>query len=334
MRRNLLSILILLATIIASTARADNYFYIDDITIAPQDMGKTIEVPVKAHFDTRVSAWYVTFTFPEGLSASTGYYYEMPDGRSYIICGRDIIFDGTPNYGWYENIANWGCNNYDYYEHSYLGDLSHIYAQMDGHFSGKYWEAGDYDEMILLKLCATQELVGEITINSQTVYSVQAGNTNVTTTDLDVYEACIRYDVDCDGMITIADMSYVYDYLLNPEGYNELFDCNRDGINDISDPTSVADLLMITDGYEPYHCCLDYGVVYASTTAVIEALDFTVIIGDLDGDGVIGIGDVTGLIDLILSGTGPYDYLIADVNQDGVVTIADVTDLIDILLNN
>lgn len=333
MRRNVFSILILLATIIASTARADNFFYIDDITIDPQDMGKTIEVPVKAHFDTRVSAWYVTFTFPEGLSASTGYYYEMPDGRSYIICGRDIIFDGTPNYGWYENIANWGCNNFDYYQQTCQGDLSHIYAQMDGHFSGKYWEAGDYDEMILLKLCATQDLVGEITINSQTVCSVQAGNTSVTTTDLDVYEACIRYDVDCDGMITIADMTYVYDYLLNPEGYNELYDCNRDGINDISDPTSVADLLMITDGYEPYHCCLDYGVVYASTTAFIEAQN-VVIVGDLDGDGVIGIGDVTGLIDLILSGTGPDDYLIADVNQDGQVTIADVTDLIDILLNN
>lgn len=331
MRRNLLSILILLATIIASTARADNYFYIDDITIAPQDMGKTIEVPVKAHFDTRVSAWYVSFTFPEGLSASTGYYYEMPDGRSYFICGRDIIFDGTPNYGWDENIANWACNQYDY-DHSYLGNLSHIFAHMDGHFSGKYWEAGDYDEMILIKLCATQDVVGEITINSQTVLSVQAGNTNVTTTDLDVHEACIRYDVDHDGQISISDMTYVYNYLLNPDGYNEQFDCNRDGINDISDPTSVLDLLINTDGYEPYHCYVDYDVAYATTTTFIEAQDL-IIVGDLDGDGTIGIGDVSELIDLLLSGTGQYDYFIADVNQDGEVTIADVSALIDILLD-
>ena len=62
----------------------------------------------------------------------------------------------------------------------------------------------------------------------------------------------------------------------------------------------------------------------------IEAIS-TVVPGDINGDGNISISDVTGLIDLLLSGGEMPPY--ADANGDGVVTIKDVTDLIDMLLN-
>ena len=55
-------------------------------------------------------------------------------------------------------------------------------------------------------------------------------------------------------------------------------------------------------------------------------------LGDVDGDGVVGINDVTSLIDQMSSGEiarAPF----ADVNLDGDVTIADITALIDQLLN-
>jgi hypothetical protein len=53
--------------------------------------------------------------------------------------------------------------------------------------------------------------------------------------------------------------------------------------------------------------------------------------GDVDGDGVVNIADVTALIDILLSGgTVPAN---ADVDGDGVVNIADVTALIDMLLS-
>ena len=55
--------------------------------------------------------------------------------------------------------------------------------------------------------------------------------------------------------------------------------------------------------------------------------------GDVDGDGRVTIADVTGLIDLLLNGTGDSNP-VADVDGDGRVTIADVTALIDILLNS
>ena len=52
--------------------------------------------------------------------------------------------------------------------------------------------------------------------------------------------------------------------------------------------------------------------------------------GDVNGDGQIGVSDVTTLIDKILAGEDVSIY--ADVNGDGSVSIADVTALIDMLL--
>ena len=54
--------------------------------------------------------------------------------------------------------------------------------------------------------------------------------------------------------------------------------------------------------------------------------------GDIDGDGLVNISDVTVLIDILLgSKTTPSS---ADVDGDGTVNIADVTTLIDMLLND
>ena len=52
--------------------------------------------------------------------------------------------------------------------------------------------------------------------------------------------------------------------------------------------------------------------------------------GDVDGNGIIAIADVTALIDVLLSGGDISIY--GDVNGDGTVSIADVTALIDMLL--
>ena len=52
--------------------------------------------------------------------------------------------------------------------------------------------------------------------------------------------------------------------------------------------------------------------------------------GDVNNDGIIGIEDVTTLIDIIISNSTPTPE--CDVNQDGSVDIADVTDLIDYIL--
>ena len=55
--------------------------------------------------------------------------------------------------------------------------------------------------------------------------------------------------------------------------------------------------------------------------------------GDVNANGIVGIDDVTTLIDYILSsGTDSINLSYADTNHDGNITIADVTYLIDYLL--
>ena len=56
--------------------------------------------------------------------------------------------------------------------------------------------------------------------------------------------------------------------------------------------------------------------------------------GDVDGDGVVGIADITDLIDMLLNGDVSIETCpAADVDGDGIIGIADITELIDTLLN-
>lgn len=54
--------------------------------------------------------------------------------------------------------------------------------------------------------------------------------------------------------------------------------------------------------------------------------------GDVNGDGTVGIDDVTVLIDMLLNNQLPADLSNVDCDLDGQMTIADVTALIDYLL--
>lgn len=63
-------------------------------------------------------------------------------------------------------------------------------------------------------------------------------------------------------------------------------------------------------------------------------LPVTVILGDVDDDGTVGISDVSALIDYLLGNdVDPFNADNANVNQDEGISIADVSDLIDMLLN-
>ena len=58
------------------------------------------------------------------------------------------------------------------------------------------------------------------------------------------------------------------------------------------------------------------------------------LIGDVNGDGEVNIGDVTAIIDYLLGTAGVnFNVEAADVNRDGEVNIGDVTAIIDMLLS-
>ena len=56
--------------------------------------------------------------------------------------------------------------------------------------------------------------------------------------------------------------------------------------------------------------------------------------GDVDGDGIVCIHDVTTLIDHLLRGHDFTSIYSADVNGDGIVCINDVSALINLLLRS
>ena len=65
----------------------------------------------------------------------------------------------------------------------------------------------------------------------------------------------------------------------------------------------------------------------------VTDVQVSVMLGDVNDDGIVSIKDVTVLIDYLLgSNPQPFNMLNADVNVNGSVTIADVTALIDMLL--
>ena len=83
------------------------------------------------------------------------------------------------------------------------------------------------------------------------------------------------------------------------------------------------------------------GTVEAKTSRVSAYADVEgivnekpVLLGDVNMDGEVSIGDVTTLVDYMLSGDiVQFDAVAADVNQDETISIGDVTALIDMLLN-
>lgn len=79
----------------------------------------------------------------------------------------------------------------------------------------------------------------------------------------------------------------------------------------------------------------------AATSGAVRRAVFTgitgqtheVLLGDIDGNGVLSISDITRLISLVLSGSADYDPEVADIDGNGVLNISDITRLISMVLS-
>ena len=88
----------------------------------------------------------------------------------------------------------------------------------------------------------------------------------------------------------------------------------------------------LSSGYDARGGMVGYGAPVTTQHTVTVVVDCQR--GDVNGDGIVSIIDVTELIDYLLTGADMYQYQLvaADVNGDGIISIIDVTALIDMLL--
>lgn len=114
-------------------------------------------------------------------------------------------------------------------------------------------------------------------------------------------------DVNIDGMVTIADLFALLDFLFNNnQQYNIGSDVDGDGKVTATDWRVLCDILMGQCGQESLP-------------------------GDVNMDGVVTAADLVALYDCMLNGTQQY-VTTCDVDGDGAVTTADMRLLYEILL--
>ena len=103
---------------------------------------------------------------------------------------------------------------------------------------------------------------------------------------------------------------------------------SSDGIANLIDGTpSTYYTFTKTESQWPY-----LQITMPETTYNVQFAYTTALVGDVNGDGKVTIGDVTELVNIILGKNTNENTSTADVNGDGMVTIGDVTELVNIIL--
>ena len=103
---------------------------------------------------------------------------------------------------------------------------------------------------------------------------------------------------------------------------------DRDSVG--STPANFFDLTKVADGTHQ----VGVKAVYTSGASEIVTHTFkTPFTGDIDGNDVVNVSDVTALINKIL-GTAGFNDAICDIDGNGTVNVSDVTALINIILGN
>lgn len=147
--------------------------------------------------------------------------------------------------------------------------------------------------------------------------------------------------LDTDGGMTFPGQAFrdIND-AVNPAGDGVWYNTTLSGNNAVMGNTGTASkdeilwgLTVPSDGDGLWWGYTDNMLYFTNGTKfVIPTVPQPFTVGDVNGDGVVNIADVTALIDYLLGSGGSVNVDVADVNSDGAVNIADVTALIDKLL--
>ena len=254
-------------------------------------------------------------------------------------------------------MLNFGNCNFSSFNPSSLTSLQYLYC-FNNNLSTL--NVSDLEDLVLLS-CGDNNLT---TLNLSNNYSLSIlGCANNRLTSLNLSNNTDLQNVTCDGnQLTSINVQglYAMSYLncannklasLYVQGCNALYyiKCDQNKISGSGMTTLVNSLRNRSTTSQGYLLALyntnENNAMSAAHVATVTAKNwkpyyFTgssweeyspYIVGDVDGNSLVNIADVTALIDILLNGgTAPAA---ADVDGNGVVNIADVTALIDLLLN-
>ena len=148
------SLFTLATLLMAGTAMADSYLYIDDFEIAQDQIGNEIALPVKAHFDWRVSAWELNVSYPEGLTPT----FAEPGADMTIqyknARGRDANYEVSFTYQELDHYV--AASMVSGYWQDPNGEDPEAWVT----YGAVKWEAGDYDEIFILYVKADETFKG------------------------------------------------------------------------------------------------------------------------------------------------------------------------------
>ena len=152
MKKILLTLALLL---MASAAFAECALYVEDFELSQSELGTEIVVPVKAHFSARLNAWQVDLSLPQGLTA-----VDATAGEDQVVTYRDSQGNEREKAPYFYGL---GSNNRIiaiFIDRGYWQDPNGEDPEAWVPYGQIKWEAGDYDEMVLLHLRPTVNFKG------------------------------------------------------------------------------------------------------------------------------------------------------------------------------
>lgn len=198
---------------------ADSYLYLDDFEVIP---GQRITVPVKANFDGRVSGFQLDLTYPQGLTPVS-----IREGGDMAITYLES--DGseqTQSPAFYPNQAHDCCiaifTNAGFWD----PDGDGMYEQ----YGVIKWEAGAYDEMMLLTLNVDEGFTGD-EIMLETELSSGSDTRGGTVTDLGqagqlysyVCHVTVKPEVTAQPVINVQEGDEAYTIMAVGDGVVTLY---------------------------------------------------------------------------------------------------------------
>ena len=139
---------------------ADSYLYIEDFQVTNAQRGTEIEIPVKAHFDARVTSFVMTLHLPEGLQY-TGFRPGSSSGILFIN-GDGTTCSASPDDYWFSEEDD--SETIFYCE---APNILGFWDPLDMNIPSLYecygrikWEAGDYDEMMVITVLVDEHYSG------------------------------------------------------------------------------------------------------------------------------------------------------------------------------